>query len=932
MSFYLPVTAQPVDSLYVKFQNCGNAEKIALANVIFEHLNNAEITDSLYQYPASAKLRVVELHVHYWMAEYYYDKEQYMSSLEAIGQAEALSRHVGDKSLRSDVLSVLSNAHFRLGNYDKSLNNLLEAYKIDRSMGNETLISSDLNSLAAIYLAIQQPQTGIRFIEQAITIERRLKRPDRLAIRLGIASELYLMNRELDKAMKAIDEAYAIDSVAGRVEKAAIRLSQKGAVLEAQSQLEESLAVMQKALPVLEEAANTYSLAVCYNQLASVNEKLGNRPAAINYYKRALEYSIKCGSPKVERIAEKGLWWTMREDNPAIAMIHLERYTALTDSLHAKLAATQMDVMDITAQSLSQEEINESQRKISKVIKWGGLLLAILLFIMLGLMTYARRKSRGVMEMQRQTQELKSHFFANITNELQTPLTVIMNAGRQLLDKQGKNSASESRKLGELIVSHGNNMLGLVNQLLEIESIKTANELPTMKRGNIVMFVRLLVENFDVEVRQRKVNLEFVSPHKSLIIDFSPEYMRRIVHTLVTHAINFTPIGGHVIVSLENPDNGLLCLAVADNGKGIPKEEISRLFEPMTQSVDNGDKGADVSVGLTLVNQMVQALNGHISVESEEGKGTKFTITLPVQVIRSAVGPGDSEAGVSQLAEDRLHKDSRQLPLVFIVENNEDVAFFIANQLRENYHLRMPRDGREALNNAEDLVPDLIITSMNLPVMDGWELIEKLRSTRTLRHIPIIAMTSNTTEQERIDCFKAGADNVLVKPFNSNELRLMANQLVTQRAILRDQLMQSGTDSARDTQPAPFKKEDRVFLSKLVAVIHSQMAKDDIDMEHIAAAMSLSRKQLRTRVMAITGLSLVAYVLQVRLNYARRMITTTSTPVTTIAARCGFQTPSHFSKAFKQQFGVSPQQYRKGQDNVTALPPKNKNHIDQNSD
>ena len=248
---------------------------------------------------------------------------------------------------------------------------------------------------------------------------------------------------------------------------------------------------------------------------------------------------------------------------------------------------------------------------------------------------------------------------------------------------------------------------------------------------------------------------------------------------------------------------------------------------------------------------------------------------------------------------------------MFIVENNEDVAFFIASRLRERYHLRLARDGREALQNAQDLVPDLIITNMTMPVMDGWELIKRLRSTPTLKHIPIIAMTSNMSEQERMACIETGADNVLVKPFNSGELRLVAEHLINQRSVIRDRLIQSRNDSSRDVQSSPLSKEDQDFVGKLVDVIHAQMAKDDIDMEHIAAALSLSRKQLRTRVMTITGLTPVAYVLQVRLNYARRMIANEDESLTTIASKCGFQNLSHFSKAFKQQFGVSPMQFRK---------------------
>jgi AraC-like DNA-binding protein len=171
-------------------------------------------------------------------------------------------------------------------------------------------------------------------------------------------------------------------------------------------------------------------------------------------------------------------------------------------------------------------------------------------------------------------------------------------------------------------------------------------------------------------------------------------------------------------------------------------------------------------------------------------------------------------------------------------------------------------------------------------------------------------------------CFEAGADNGLVKPFNSGELRLVAEHLINQRSIIRDRMYQSRHDASRESRPEPMSKEDQQLISKLVEVIHAQMANDDIDMEHIAAALSLSPKQLRTRVMDITGMTLVAYVLQVRLNYARRLIPNESLSLTAISSKCGFQNLSYFSKTFKQQFGVSPQQYRKGMDDIAMALPK----------
>ena len=914
----LPALANPVDSLYVIYQNRDGREKIKIANDIFKELVKVDFMDTLYHYDSHARLEVVETNLHYWVAEYYYDQEQYSQSLEAIVRADANSAKIKDRRLRSDVLSMMFNAFFRLGDYDKALHCLQECYRIDLELDDKELISSDLNSFAAIYLAVRQPQEGIKYIERAIDLERKLKRQDRLAIRLGMASELFLLNNEPAKAMLAIDEAYKIDSLAGREEKAAIRLSQKGAVLEALSQYDKALEVMNRALPGLEKVANSYSLAVCYNQLASVNEKLGNRQAAINYYKKGLVQSIKCGSPKNERVAERGLWQTMREDNPAVAMIHLERYTALTDSLQSELLSTQMGVMELTVRNMNHEQARAGNRKLNMVLKWGGVLLTLMLvLLMLVGMTLAWRKSISVTKMQRKTQELKSHFFTNITNELQTPLTVIMDAGNHLLEN-AKTSVEDRKRLGEMIINHGNQMLGLVNQLLDIEAVRSsAEEVPVKKIGDIVVHVRMLVENHRETANAKLINLEFVSPLNTLVVEFSLEYLRKIVHTLVAYAIKFTSRNGNVTVTLESPEAGHIRLTVSDTGKGVPKEEIDHLFDPFSQGGDDDDGGARVSAGLTLVQQIVQSMKGTLSVESELGHGTTFTINLPVQF---AKGHDDVEAGdISSFAEKRVREDSKQQPLVFVVENNEEVAFFIASHLNDRYNLRLARDGREAFQSAKDLVPDLIITNMTMPVMDGWELIKRLRSTPTLIHIPIIAMTSNMSEQVRMACFEAGADNVLVMPFNSGELRLLADHLIQQRSVIRDRVVQSRLDSSRESRPVATSREDQQFISKLVDVIHSQMANDDIDSEHIAAALSLSPKQLRTRVMNITGMTLVAYVLQVRLNYARRLMPNEKMSLTAISSKCGFQNLSYFSKTFKQQFGVSPQQYRKNLGDITTL-------------
>lgn len=910
-----PMWGEAIDSLYRVFVNADNSKRVEVVNSLSRQLHNGGVIDTLYLCDPSLKAESLEAMMHYLMAEQYYDTEQYESARQEGEKARSLMDMKKPNKFQSDVLGVLSSAQYRIGDYEEALKTLLEVYKIDKKLNNQELISSDLNTLAAIYLAVEQPGPGLQFIEKAISIERSCNHPDHLATRLGMASELYLLNHEPDKAMAAIKEAYQLDKQGGRAEKAAVRMVQMGTVMINLGKLDEAQSIIERALPQLEKSNATYSLAVAYNQLGDILNQQGKPQEATAFFKMALENSIKCGSPKIERVAEHGLWETMRESNPRGAMMHLERYAVLNDSIMHEMTATSMKVMEVTNNTIEQAEKDQQNKAYFKLFNLAGSALLVMLVALLVGLFYSRRKTKNALKIQKQAQELRTHFLNNITNELQTPLSVVMGAGQQLVDNGGND---ENKRLGHMIVDHGKSMLDLVNQLLDIEQVRSAIEQPDYKRGNIVLFVKMLVDNFHDKAQEKLINLEFRSPVNSMNVVFTPEYIRKIVISLIDNAIKFTPRNGSITVTLMSPETGKMRIIVSDTGVGIPVEERSRIFEPLYQK-DNGDDDVNTALGLSLVNQVVQAMNGSIHVDSQLGQGTTFTIDFPI--------PNENTANKSATPEDqhiveehiRQSGNNAYKPLVFIVENNEDISFFIASHLNKAYNLRFARDGQEALQNAQDMVPDLVITDMIMPVMDGKKLIQQLRANSTLSHIPIIALTNIPSEKERMSCIEAGADAVLVKPFNSDELRLLTGHLIKQRNMLRERYMKSDNSVNDKTQVKKMSKEDKEFINKLIDIIPAHMAKGNVDMDNIAAAMSLSRKQLRERITAIMGMTPIAFVLQVRLNYASNLIVSDDTPLTTIAQRCGFNNLSHFSKMFKQQFGVSPQQYRKSHNDMNLI-------------
>ena len=909
LAYPLAMTGSAVDSLYNLYMNAEPESKAEIANKVFYQLKLEQFNDVDVHFDKSANANLIDAKTHQAVAEYYFIQEQFEASMQASERARKLVDLIDDERLKSEILAMLANGHYRLSNYDKSLEAILAALKIDKELGDKELISSDFNTLAVIYLAVERPDQGIVYIDKAIAMERKMKNNGHLSTRLGTACELYLMDGQIDKAMQLIKEAYDIDKKDGREEKAAIRLSQMGAVYEALSMFDNAKVSVTQALKVLESSSNIYSTAVCHNQLGSLAAKAGHPDEAIAHYKKALELSIKCGAPKVELTAERGLWQTMREDNPAVAMLHLERYTVLNDSLHAHIDAMQTNVMSTTATNKEQTALIKDAKHDRLLLTLGGCLLALMTLVTIGGLLYVWRRNKRALQLLRQASGMRSRFIDNITHELQTPLTVIINAGEQLR-KGVKSTGEENRHLGEIIQNHGNNMLGLVNQLLDIEKTREplSSNKPITRQGDIIMFVRLLVENYTERAQQEHIQLEFTSPLNTLNVSFVPENIRKITHLLIDNAFKFTPQGGSITVAVDAPDKGWMRLRVSDTGKGIPVQEQNRIFEPFYQGNPNHE-AVDTVIDLALVNQLVQSMNGNISLDSEPGRGTTFTINLPAQ-------PYEPETS-QQFVENRIltGNASKHKPLVFIVENNDDIAFLIGSHLRNDYELRFANDGLEALSNARNLSPDLIITNIAMPVMDGKELIKRLHEDDALNHIPIIAMTSDPSEQERISCIEAGADAVLVKPFNSAELVLLTSHMVRWHNLLRERFTKTMSMPMSDAQ-AKLSKEDKAFINRLVDVIRAQMTKGDIELDNIAAAMSISRKQLRTRVMAITGLTPVAYVQQVRLNRARLMMAKGDMSLTTIAKKCGFPDPSYFSKVFKQQFGVSPTQFRKNADDI----------------
>lgn len=598
--------------------------------------------------------------------------------------------------------------------------------------------------------------------------------------------------------------------------------------------------------------------------------------------------------------------------NNSMANYYLSRQD-LNSALDANKRATA--IVDQNNKELAQQ-CQEMKRSNDRWL-WLCITLAALLLSAAVLLFIVWRRSKSMMREQNETKHIKSSFISYISQELREPMLTVKEAGLTL--RAGHiDSSGDNHRIGDLIVKRCNSMLNLLTRM----NIKSTDTTPSMRSGDFVYFVRSIVEAHSEEASARQIKLEFKTPLKTLFVNYVPENIQHIIDLLINNSLIHTESQGSIVVELPQPDNDRLKFTVRDNGTGIPVEKQPYIFSPGSEGLnatDNDKADTEAIISLVLARMLTIEMDGTISFVSEPGKETIFTIDLPyVPDNASATEHDKAIPNINEwLRQDS--SDKTNAAMAFIVESDEDEAFLVARNLNDQFKIRYAREGWEALQSAQGLVPDLIITDAVLPDMNGTEFVRQLRGNETLSHIPIIAMANNTSEKERLKLFQAGVDVLLVKPISPEEMRFASRHIVKQRASLLERYRKINADKAPEPAEVQLSKSDTDFINKMVDVIHAQMALGSIDMEQISDAMSLSRKQLRSRVMDLTGLTPIAYVLQVRLEYAKQLMADNGLSLTQIANKCCFQNLSHFSKAFKQQYGVPPQQYRKGIDGTRKL-------------
>ena len=524
---------------------------------------------------------------------------------------------------------------------------------------------------------------------------------------------------------------------------------------------------------------------------------------------------------------------------------------------------------------------------------------------------------------------LKSRFFANISHEFRTPLTLILGPLETI---RSKLADEESQHAITMMQRNAQRLLRLINQLLDLSKIDAGGMKLQASRGNIVPFVKGIAQSFQSSAGRRGVALHVEVEKDEIELYFDQDKMEKIVTNLISNAYTFTPEGGSVTVRVTSSSQapaGSVEIIVADTGIGIPEQEIPRIFDRFYQ-VDPSQKREQegTGIGLALTRELVELHQGTIKVKSEVGKGAEFTVSFrlgkehlrPEEIVEvppaphasihgaDTAVPAERENAALQPGGRESQEQSQEQPLVLIVEDNADVRTYIRGYLVPAYRVLEAADGIQGVNVAGESIPDLIISDVMMPKMDGYALCRSLKLDEKTSHIPIILLTAKAGQENKIEGLETGADDYLTKPFEAKELLVRVKNLIDLRRKLREhfsvgQVLKPGEIAVTSI--------DDAFLKKVMQVVEERLGNEAFSVEDLAGEAGMSRSQLHRKLTSLTGQSPSDFIRYMRLHRAMELLRKNAGTVSEIAYTVGFSGVSYFTKSFKEQFGTLPSEVNK---------------------
>ena len=537
------------------------------------------------------------------------------------------------------------------------------------------------------------------------------------------------------------------------------------------------------------------------------------------------------------------------------------------------------------------------------------ILFSIITLLLIGIMVYVYRTIVIRRRIEEEATNAKLQFFTNISHELRTPLTLIADPVEYIIND--KNLNLQQRNMLQIVERNVAVLSQLVSEILDFRKVQNGKMKLHLSDFNLTDDMGRWLNLFATSAKKKRITLqlEVASP---IFIRADREKIERICYNLLSNAMKYTPEGGRIVFG-ATADNKLVHISVSDNGMGIETGDIPYIFDHFYQARNSG---SGTGIGLALVKAFTELHHGQANVTSEKGKGSVFSITLPLkqkgevsqqepQTTPSLIDTNENcgEPNTVRHLNDIIQPTDSNKPEVLIIDDNNDIRTYLRSALSDLYKVSEAADGKTGLEIARRIVPDIIISDIMMPIMDGLEFCNQLKNDKAISHIPVILLTARSLDEQRAEGYEHGADAYIAKPFSLHLLLSRIENLIQSRRQLSEFF--SGNNENEDISKLST-ETDKNFITQLRRIIQVNLADSDLSVEKIGDEIGLSRVQLYRKVKALTGYSPVEMLRKARLARARQLLQTTDKNVSEVAYAVGFSTPSYFSKCYKEEFGESP--------------------------
>lgn len=513
----------------------------------------------------------------------------------------------------------------------------------------------------------------------------------------------------------------------------------------------------------------------------------------------------------------------------------------------------------------------------------------------------------------REMERMKVNLFTNVSHEFRTPLSLILGPLTQIIEQ--KNYKPEDENLYTLMHRNAQRLLRLINQLLDFRKIEAGKLELNLKYDNVIKFINNLAATFSFHAAEKDIRYAIISTTPDLWMNFDPDKLDKILYNLLSNAFHYTEAGGKVEVSVSEviiEGQKYLQIQVKDTGIGIPASEMESLFTLFYQGkqhkkIRNGGSG----IGLALVKGLVDLHRGKINVESVLNQGSCFTVQLPVdqtEKLRTVIEHSSEEELKEQNENKHNTIENNELDIILIIEDDTDMRNYISNILRKQFQIILAKDGSEGLKIALDLIPDLIVSDIMMPSMDGIEMLKALRNNDKSNHIPVILLTSLHNEAQVLESYEVGADDYITKPFSPSILNARIQNLLLSRKKMWEQYKQSENLNEYEEKLSE-NPQKQAFIKKVNEIIMAHIADSEFNIEILAEELKMSVNQLFRKVKALMDTTPYNLIIQIRMTHAAQLLKGGNHNVSEIAFAVGYQELSNFSRAFKKYFNVSPRDF-----------------------